>query len=285
METEPPFSRVGVVGLGLMGGSIALAARQAWPNIEVVGFDRVAQTAAAAVDQTVHKTVRDLADLASSDLIVLAVPLSAIVDLLPRLAELPTRAVVTDIGSTKRQVMAAASAVGLAGFVGGHPMAGSERAGLDHARTDLFAGRPWLLVRGSGDRRACARVEQFVAGIGAMPQWIDAEAHDRTIAYVSHLPQLMAVALMNAAQDAVGDQGLSAGGRAFGEMTRLASSPPDLWQGILSGNADFVAEALGAFANGLPAERDLRDRRWIHDAFDRAGASRAQLTEVGRSKS
>jgi prephenate dehydrogenase len=284
-STDAPFARIGIVGLGLMGGSIALAARRRWPDVSVVGFDRSPRIAEAARKDAVHDTVADLAGLARTDLVVLAVPLAAINDTLAVIAGIGRRPVVTDLGSTKRNVMAAAAAAGVPSFVGGHPMAGSEHAGLDHARADLFEGRPWLLVPGSGSGEHNRRVEQFAAGLGGVPQWTDAEAHDRMVAYVSHLPQLLAVALMNSAEDAIGANGLSAAGRAFGEMTRLASSPPGMWQSIFSANADFVSQALARFMTNLPTPDHLRNQDWVTDAFGRAGAARARETSSGRRKS
>jgi len=272
--TDPPFTRIAVVGLGLIGGSIALAAQRVWPGMALVGLDHDAATAEAARRTIVHEVVDSVAELDGCDLVILAVPPAPMMDLMPALVGLTGPPVVTDVGSTKRQVMAGAAAAGLPSFVGGHPMGGSERVGLDHARGDLFEGRPWLLVKGTGDAAACAGVERFVAGLGAMPQWIDADAHDRAVAYVSHLPQLVAVSLMNAASDELGPGGLSAAGRAFAEMTRLASSPPDLWDSIFSRNADFVAEAMARFVASLPSGADLADGQWVRDAFGRAAAAR-----------
>jgi prephenate dehydrogenase len=278
-DDNEPFSEVGIVGLGLIGGSIALAARAAWPGITIAGFDRTAATAAAAHGRVIDRVAAELTDLDGCDLLVLAVPLSAMVDLVPVVARFSHPSVVTDVGSTKRQVMDAARVAGLQHFIGGHPMAGSERGGLDEARRDLFVGRPWLLVaddRATGDAR---RVERFVAGLGASPHWTDATTHDRTAAYVSHLPQLVSVAIMNAAASALDEHELTAAGRAFDEMTRLASSPPDMWQDILADNAPFVREALARFLAELPAAENIADRRWIKGAFDRAASARARAGE------
>ena len=278
-ETDAPFSRIGIVGLGLIGGSVALAARQAWPDIGITVFDRRTSTADAAARRVVGRAVEQLGDLAGSDLILVAVPVAAMLDLLPTLARVSQRCVVTDVGSTKREVMAAAASAGLPAFIGGHPMAGSERGGLDHATPDLFNRRPWLLVSAETASDAARRVERFVSGLGALPQWIEAGEHDRAIAFVSHLPQIVSVAIMNAAAGALDRRGLAAGGRAFEEMTRLASSPPELWEGILTRNADYVAEALAAFMRGLPAGDELADAAWIKDAFSRAAAARARASE------
>jgi prephenate dehydrogenase len=274
---QPPFSRIAVVGLGLIGGSVALAARAAWPSVSIAGFDDSAGIRAAAHGRVVDRVADRLEDLDGCDLVVLAVPLSAMAGVLPAVARFNHSSVVTDVGSTKRNVMQAARDEGLGRFVGGHPMAGSERGGLDEARRDLFAGRPWLLV--SPDRLAAeARaVERFVAGLGAVPHWIDAETHDRTVAYLSHLLQLVSVAIMNTAASALEDRELATAGRAFDEMTRLASSPPGMWQEILADNAPFVREALTRFVAELPAAADVGDRRWIAEAFDRAARARSRV--------
>ncbi len=272
---QPGFGRVGIVGLGLIGGSIALAIRARWPETTILGLDRPDRAAEAlrrgAIDQTVA-----LGDLAGADLVVLAVPPPAILELIPELAGLGSATVITDVASTKRQVVAAARAASLPAFVGGHPMAGTERAGIAHARADLFQARPWLLVEGTGGPAAGALVERLVRGLGAAPQWIDADAHDRQAAYVSHLPHLVAVALMNAAADGIGREGLRMAGPAFGDMTRLASSPPDLWQDIVPANADFIMEALARFLEDLPVGLELSEQGRIREAFDRAGAARAR---------
>ena len=227
----------------------------------------------------VSRTVDHLNDLDGSDLVVLAVPVAAILELLPVLRRFSRPSVVTDVGSTKREVMAAAADVGLGAFIGGHPMAGSERGGLDHATADLFSRRPWLLVAPDETSDAAKRIERFVSGFGAVPHWVGADEHDRAIAFVSHLPQIVSVAIMNAASGALDGRGLATGGRAFDEMTRLASSPSDLWEGILTRNADYVAEALAAFMAGLPTREQLTDAGWIKDTFNRAATARARARE------
>jgi prephenate dehydrogenase len=278
-HTNPPFSRIGIVGLGLIGGSIALAARRLWPATTVVGFDAHQSVAEAARRRAVNEAVGELQRLDGCDLVVLAVPVPAMPGLMPALARFRQPCIVTDVGSTKRRVVGAAAAAGLTSFIGGHPMAGSERGGLDYASPDLFIRRPWLLVGERGDTDGAERLEQFVTGLGAVPQWMDADAHDRAIAFVSHLPQVVSVAIMNATAGALDTRGLSAAGRAFEEMTRLAESPADLWEGILTSNADYVGEALRAFLEALP-HGTLADGQWIKDTFDRAAAARARAREV-----
>ena len=269
----PPFTRVGIAGLGLIGGSIAMGLRAAWPSIAITACDRPDRLAAAHARGLIDAGVADPAGLAQADCLVLAVPMAAMCTVIDALGRCDLPGVVTDVGSTKRTVMAAAARAGLPRFVGGHPMAGSEHAGLEHGRADLFHRRPWLLVP-SGTTHADAAVERLVTGLGAEPRWMAAEHHDRMVAYVSHLPQLLATTLMNVAAEAVGDEGIAAGGPAFVEMTRLSSSPAGLWQAILAENADFTAEALARFVEALPADGQLGSTDWVRGAFTRAREAR-----------
>src|SRR6185295_14092814 len=190
----------------------------------------------ARASGVVDATRKSAAEVADADLVVLATPVQGIIEEIATLGRAGVLAVVTDVGSTKRQVMAAATAAGLTRFVGGHPIAGSERGGLSAARVDLFEGRTWALV--GGDRAPL--VESFVTALGARPRHTDAESHDRTMAFVSHAPQVIASALMAAAGQGVGRAGLDWSGQGFGDMTRLASSPAAVWEGILATNADFI---------------------------------------------
>jgi prephenate dehydrogenase len=269
---KAPFERIGIIGTGLIGGSIALAARRQWPTIRVIGTpSRYGDLPPGMLDDTVS----DIVDLAANvDLVVLGVPVTVMPEMMRTLSRAGTTAVVTDVGSTKRGVMAAARDAGLLRFIGGHPMAGGERPGAGEARTDLFVGKPWLLVEGTAPPGDAARLETFVRALGAVDRWMSADVHDRTVAYVSHLPQVVAAALMNAADQAVGATGPHVAGKAFAEMTRLASSPAAMWQGICAENADFVAEALRAFLAQLPEGPGLADGTWASDALLRSGGAR-----------
>lgn len=271
-EVVAPFHQIGIAGLGLIGGSIALATRRILPNVSIVGFDPGEDPAIGAV---VDERVDALEGLAAADLIVVCSPLAKVPEVLQALARTRTTALVTDVGSTKRMVMAAALHAGLQHFVGGHPMAGSEEAGLKAARSDLFAGRPWLLVRGAAGEAAERRLTQFVEHLGGIPRWMEAHDHDRTVAYVSHLPQLVAAALMTAADGAVSASGPDVAGKAFTEMTRLASSPAAMWETVLRENADFVREALDRFCAELPPAGAALGE-WAKTALDQSGHARTR---------
>jgi len=274
VAAEPPFRRVCIAGVGLIGGSIARRARRTWPAISLAGVDRAAvldsPDAAGLLNE--HANPDRLADVAAaSDLTILATPVPVIVEQVAQLRGVSS--LVTDAGSTKRAVMAATHAAGLSRFTGGHPMAGSERSGLTHAHADLFSARRWFLVHGSAGVDDERRLEAFVVGLGAEPVWLDADAHDRAMAFVSHLPQVMAVALHNAAATALGSHMHATSGRAFFEMTRIAVSAPDLWEGIIATNADYVSEAIAGLMRELPGTSDaLDDGAWVRRAFERAAA-------------
>jgi prephenate dehydrogenase len=273
----PPCATVGVAGLGLIGGSIALRIRATWPDVRVVGLDRRRVIQDAVRAGVIHDYVTAIGDLADCDIVFLAVPVPAILEFIDEAAAEHLTCVLTDVGSTKRLITAAAARVGLDRFVGGHPMAGSEHAGLTHARADLFEGRPWLLVGRAERADARDLVERLVRGLGAEPRAIDATAHDRFMAYVSHVPQLVASALMTSAGQRCGLPGLSASGPAFSEMTRVASSSFDTWRGTLATNADFVAEALEALIARLPSAPALREGGDLAALFAEAQRWRAEF--------
>ncbi len=276
---DPPFARVGIAGLGLIGGSIALGLRSAWPAVTIVGVDRVPVREAALERRTIDEARATVDDLADVELIVLATPVADIIEALERIGRLGLPGVVTDVGSTKRRIVAAAESAGVRNFVGGHPMAGAERSGLDAARPGLFLSRPWFLTPGpEASAEARARVAELIRTLGATPVAIAPEAHDRAMAYLSHVPQVLAIALMVTAGEAVGERGLAHSGRAFDEMTRLAASSPDVWASILSTNADYVADALSALVSALPAATSGDPAR-LREMFAKANAWRARLED------
>src|SRR5436190_332975 len=129
-------------------------------------------------------------------------------------------------------------------FIGGHPLGGAAKGGLENARPDLFTGRPWLLTPTTEGGDAIEKLSAFVTALGAHPRIVDVAAHDRLLAYLSHLPQLTASALMKVVGHAVGDLGLTLSGKGLADTTRLASSPPEIWRDIAATNADEIGPAL-----------------------------------------
>ena len=172
---SPIFRTIGIVGLGLIGGSVALAARRAWPSCVIIGVDRP-EVVDAAIRQGIVDGGGALATLASADVVVLAAPVQQNLAVLPQLASVVSAAaVVTDTGSTKRDIVEAARQVPGLTFVGGHPLGGAAAAGLSHARADLFDDRPWLFTPPSGDAAsaALARLTAFAQALGSTVQVVE----------------------------------------------------------------------------------------------------------------
>jgi prephenate dehydrogenase len=281
-EGQPPiFARIGIVGLGLIGGSIALAARQLWPKALVIGVDNKNVLETAMRMHAVDVAADDLIVLAEADLVVLAAPVRQNLAILAQLNEhVRQPAVVTDTGSTKREIVTAAAALPERfTFAGGHPLGGAAVGGLEHARPDLFRNRPWILTPdASVPADALARVREFVTALGSTPHVMTAEEHDRVLAFLSHLPQLTASALMRVVGDAVGGDGLALAGRGLVDTTRLASSPADIWRDIASTNADQIGPALDTLIAVLQALRaDLRDGDCLEQLFTDALRWRERL--------
>jgi prephenate dehydrogenase len=281
----PIFERIGIVGLGLIGGSIALKSRELWPTALVIAVDNKDVLETAMRLHAIDVAADDLIVLAEADIIVLAAPVKQNVAILAELDEhVRQPAVITDTGSTKREIVAAAA--GLPPrftFVGGHPLAGAAQGGLDHARPDLFAGRPWLLTPSSGARAvdgsdAADKLSAFIQALGAEPRIVAPDAHDRLLAFLSHLPQLTASALMQVVGDAVGHDGLALAGRGLADTTRLASSPADIWRDIAASNADRIGPALDALIAVLRDLRaDLPDGDRLEEVFTDAARWRTTL--------
>jgi prephenate dehydrogenase len=236
---------VGIVGVGLIGGSVGLAARNSgW---DVIGVDRPEVLEEAASSGAVDRpsTVKEAR---GADLVVLAAPISKITGLIAELS--PTDALVTDVASTKTAIVREAEKQGLR-FVGGHPMAGSQLSGVADARADLFKGaRYFLTPTDKTNPDAYREVAGFVRSLGAVPTAVDPDKHDLLMAALSHLPHLMAAALLKVASD-ISPEALSFAGPSFRDLTRVGASNPSLWSDILAENAPALGEALGAFAGAM----------------------------------
>lgn len=275
------FEKIGIVGLGLIGGSIALAARQIWPTSLVIGVDNKDVLETAMRLHAIDVAADDLIVLAEADVVILCAPVRQNVALLADLDDnVRVPAVVTDTGSTKRAMADAAR--GLPPrftFVGGHPLAGAAVSGLDHARPDLFKGRPWLFTpEGDGSGAALEKLMAFVTALGAVPSVMGLAAHDRLLAFLSHLPQVTASALMEVVGSAVGTEGLALAGRGLIDTTRLASSPADIWKDIVATNADEVGVALDTLIALLADLRaDVRAGERLTDVFGAANRWRESL--------
>jgi prephenate dehydrogenase len=263
----PPLriEKLVVAGVGLIGGSFALALKQAGVVGRVVGLGRTRRSLERAVELGVIDEAADDAGaaLANADLVMLAMPVGQTAAVLARIAShLGPGAVVTDAGSTKRDVIDAARAT-LAGafprFVPGHPIAGAETSGADAARAELFRGRKTVLTPvPETDPRAAALVAAAWRACGADVREMPADEHDRVFAAVSHLPHLLAFALVHdvAAQpNAATLFDYAASG--FRDFTRIASSHPEMWRDICIANRESLDAALARYQSELESLRRL----------------------------
>jgi prephenate dehydrogenase len=279
------FRRVAILGTGLIGGSFALALRKYFPDSVVIGWDKAHVLRHALERGAIHEGFSDLSlAIAGADLIYVALPVGHTIELLPEVARLASpESLVTDASSTKRSVcLAAAESFSADGacFLGGHPMAGKEISGIAAADAGLFRGSKYAFIGEFGADRAGmprdARVAKFLAiveKLGAEPVWLDAEAHDRAAAIVSHLPQLLAVALAGVVRDQTDETGLpvTLAGRGLRDALRLAGSPYSVWRDIILTNSDNLDRALGQLIQSLDQLRsDLRTRA-LEEEFAAAG--------------
>ena len=292
-DTPVVFPRIAIVGLGLIGGSIAFAARRAWPSTHVVAIDREPVLREALSRRAIDAAADDLAAAGKADLVVLAAPVRQNIGLLKRVAEhVSPSTVITDVGGTKRTIVEAAAALPHpVTFVGGHPLGGGARGGFEFATASLFARRPWIFtppsdaVGNSTDaartftvREAVDRLSAFVTGLGAHPTTMTAVEHDRLMSLISHLPQLAATALMEVVGRAATGTGLKMAGQGLVDTTRLASSPADVWRDICATNADEIRSALDLLIDRLSEMRADLERAEVIDAvFNDAAHWRAEL--------
>jgi prephenate dehydrogenase len=287
------IKRILIVGTGLLGASTGLALRAHGFAGEVIGWDRNAAALETAMRMGALTSVaRDpLSEAKEADLILLAGPVLAIVDWMCRLSEvLSPHQLVTDVGSTKQQITEAAvqhyNQSGRAAFLPGHPMAGKELSGAEHAESGLFRGAVWLFtptVPFMPEPRAAAAATEFralVEGFGCRTLEMDARRHDELLAWVSHLPQFLSTALSALLEDEFGgDPELRAiGGRALREMTRLGSSPYSMWRDVALSNTEHVERALQALELRLAHVRENLRTPGLRQEFERANQFRAAVS-------
>ena len=280
---------VTIVGVGLIGGSFGLALRAAGFKGRILGVSSPRTIAAALGKGAIERGAPLEEALPESDLIYLAQPISRILELLPEVRKLaPPRALVTDAGSTKGEIVDNAAALFGDGpwFVGGHPMAGNEQRGVERADANLFRDATYVLtpsVLTASDSRLPDEpvVKEFAAWIekiGAKPVVLPAHVHDRVVAWTSHLPQLLSTALASALVDELpGDEHLEIAGPGLRDMTRLAESPHEIWKDILATNTSNVEQALTAYIDKLERFREKLNRDGLAKEFEAARKARQRL--------
>jgi prephenate dehydrogenase len=281
MPSAHIINRVTILGTGLLGGSFALALRKYATDIHIAGWDRadVLQEAQSrnAIDAAFSGELAPA--LENADLVYIALPIGATLDLLPEIARLaPANALVTDACSTKVRIIEDAAGFfpeeSTQLFLGGHPMAGRELSGIAHADADLFRNNTYALIGASSDQTN-ARISAFVKileKIGARPLWLGAQQHDYAVGLASHLPQLTAVALASFLYDHLDENGLpiTLAGPGLRDSLRLAGSPYSTWRDIVLTNKEVLSAALDLFARRLDDLRERLATRDLEADFDAA---------------
>ncbi len=279
--TSHLISRVTILGTGLIGGSFALALRKYTADMRISGWDRADSVREAqsrgAIDEAFFGGLAP--SLQNSDLIYIALPIAATLDLLPEIARhAPSHALITDACSTKVRITQAAAGLfpGQGGplFLGGHPMAGRELSGIAHADADLFRGNTYALI-GASPAQNEPRISAFVKileKIGARPFWLGEMQHDYAVGLASHLPQLAAVALASFLYDRLDENGLpiTLAGPGLRDTLRLAGSPYSTWRDIVLTNQEVLSAALDLLARRLDDLRERLASRELEADFDAA---------------
>lgn len=287
------IDRVAIIGLGLIGGSIGLAAGKMAQEIETTGWDADPDVRARASERGLVRTVCDSASDAvrDADLVVLCVPVGAMEEAARAISgALKPGAIVSDVGSSKASVAAAlAKALPEATIVPAHPVAGTENSGPDAGFAELFRHR-WCIVTPpeNAPENAVSDLATFWEALGAKVEVMDAAHHDLVLAVTSHIPHLIAYTIVGTAsdlEDVTRGEVIKYSAGGFRDFTRIAASNPVMWRDVFLSNRDAVLEVLGRFTEDLTAlQRAIRngDGDTLHDLFDRTRTIRRSIIEEGQ---
>lgn len=291
--TDTALSKVAIIGIGLIGASIALAARHHKSESRIALYDR---------DEAVCKTAQDLnigdeicadsaACVADADLVILAVPVGAMKAVMNEIKDhLKKGAIITDTGSTKRSVIRDIGPLipNTCHLVAGHPLAGTEFSGPEAGFPSLFDGRYWLIIPGEAPQEKVSQLEQFLSALGAMTEQMGADYHDRILALTSHLPHLIAYTIVGTATDLEQDLKndvirFSASG--FRDFTRIAASDPVMWRDVFINNDEAILEMLQRFNEDLSyLQRAIRWKEGdkLFELFSQTRDIRRSIIDAGQ---
>lgn len=282
---------VGIIGLGLIGGSLAKAIRRFHPDTYMIGFDKSRETLALAKEEGIIDQSLTVIDetLSTCRFIFLCTPVAFNAAYLKTLSLIRgEQTIITDVGSVKNDIRTEASQLGLSGcFIGGHPMAGSEKSGYQNSHAHLLENAYYILAPSDAvEKKDVDELSDFIRALHALPITLDPDAHDRITGHISHLPHILAAALVNfvaAADDSrMHMKQLAAGG--FKDITRIASSSPIMWQQICMKNSENLCEILDSFIERLATINGYireNNERKLYDFFDDARIYRGGLADIG----
>ena len=277
MASTVPFRRAAIIGTGLIGGSFALALRKQIPGVFLTGYARPDSLRQARERGVIDEATSSFENaVRGADLVYVALPIGAAIEALPAIAAAAEpHALITDAGSTKSAICSAARNHfrGGARFLGGHPMAGKEVSGVEPADAELFRNAPYALI--AAESEPDARVKHFVELIRAMgsrPVWSDAETHDWAVGIVSHLPQLLSVALANVVQYETDETGwpLTLAGPGLQDMLRLSGSSYEVWRDVFLTNTENVSRALDRLGQAIDHIRMCLTSKDLESEFQTA---------------
>lgn len=288
MKEESDFKKITIIGVGLIGGSLGLALKEKKANFKIVGIDKqeIIEKAIArgAIDEG---TVNLKEGIEEADIVIIATPVKTILNLLTQINPfLKKGCIVTDTGSTKQQIVQKANKVLSKDifFIGGHPMAGSEEYGIDSANSHLFQDKTYILTpTKKSNLIAIEKISSLIKMIGGKRLILNSLEHDRIVGTVSHLPQIMAVSLVNMVSELVRKENnnnyFKAVGEGFKDMTRIASSPYKIWEDICDTNQENILEMIQEFRNYLEVIEDKlkNDPSSLKEEFQKASKLREAL--------
>ncbi len=281
--------QITVVGLGLLGGSIALAVSRSFPNVKVVGFSHRPSTRAKAKQLSIAAEIVDsiASSVSESDLVILATPISTFEETFAEIHDvLPDGCIVTDVGSTKvwPHRWASEQLPGTVHYVGSHPIAGSELRGVEFARDDLFDRAICIVtVTKNTNRRAVRLLTEFWSRLGCIVRSMTPARHDKIFANVSHLPHIMAVSLVNANTS----EDLKFAGKGFIDTSRIASGPANIWADVLMTNTDNLSKGIDKIISELTKLKkavEYKNHKKIESILERARCKRAALIKYKMNK-
>ena len=287
-ESDFSFKKITIIGVGLIGGSLGLALKEKKPNFKIVGIDKQKIIEIAITRGAIDEGTVNLEEgIKEADIVILATPVKTILGLLPKINPFLKRGcLVTDTGSTKGQVVERANEVLSKDvfFIGGHPMAGSEKYGIDSADPHLFQDKTYILTpTNKSNLVALEKTFSIIRMIGAKKLILDPLDHDRIVGAVSHLPQILAVSLTNTISMLVQKENnnnyFKAVGEGFKNMTRIASSPYRIWEDICETNQENILEMIQEFKNYLEVIIDKlkNDPNSLKEEFQKASKLRENL--------
>ncbi len=287
-ESDFSFKKITIIGVGLIGGSLGLALKEKKPNFKIIGIDKQEIIEKAIIRGAIDEGTINLKEgIKEADVVILATPVKIILDLLPQINPfLKKGCLVTDTGSTKTQIVKKANKVLSKDihFIGGHPMAGSEKYGINSANTHLFLDKTYILTPSNKSKLAALEKIFLIIGmIGAKRLILDPFEHDKIIAAISHLPQILAVSLTNTISTLVQEENnnnyLKVIGGGFKDMTRIASSPYNIWEDICQTNQENILRSIQEFRNYLEVieEKLKNDPSSLKEEFQKASKLRETL--------